>query len=304
MTGIAPEDGTIGVCATPTLDIAYVEAGPAGGAPVVLLHGFPYDVCAYAEVWPALAAAGCRVIAPWLRGFGPTRFRDPATPRSGEQAALASDLSDLIVALALDRPVVAGYDWGGRAACLTAALWPETVSGLVSCGGYNAMPPPQPDALLSPFMEHALWYQRLLHHSGAEAWLAANRADFCRYIWRIWSPDWAFADADFARSAPAFDNPDFVAVAVHSYRHRWGRADGDPALADVARRAEALPTIATPTIVLQGDGGPSAAAANARDRSRFTGAWDFRQLTGVGHNVPQEAPRAMADAVLRLVADR
>lgn len=300
MNCIAPS----GVCATPVLDIAYVEAGPADGVPVILLHGFPYDVQAYAEVSPLLAAKGCHVIIPYLRGFGPTAFRDPAAPRSGEQAALAADLRDLIDGLGLERPIVAGYDWGGRAACLTAALWPDRVGGLVSCGGYNVLPPARPDALLAPFMEHVLWYQRLLHQPDAHDWLAEHRATFCRYIWGIWSPAWRFGDEDFARSAPSFDNPDFVAVAVHSYRHRWGRAQGDPALADIAERAEAMPPITTPTIVLQGDEGPSASAANARDRSRFTGFWDYRLLPGVGHNIPQETPGAMAEAVLRLVAHR
>lgn len=286
---------------TPTLDIAYIEAGPVDGPPVVLSHGFPYDVHTYAEVWPVLAEAGCRVIVPWLRGYGGTAFRDPATPRSGEQAALAQDLIDLIGALSLDRPVVAGYDWGGRASCLTAALRPDLVAGLVTGGGYNVITQMDPDKLLPPAFEHGMWYNRALHHPDAARWLTEHRDAFARHIWSIWSPEWHFDDAEFARSASSFANPDFDAVVIHSYRHRWGLAEGDPALAELAERCAARPPIAVPTVIVQGISGPFGYAFSA-GANEFTHAHvDRRELPGIGHNIPQEAPAAFADAVLSLV---
>lgn len=292
--------GTLRTAQTTMLDMAYLESGPAEGPPVVLLHGFPYDVHAYDEVAPRLAAEGCRVIVPYLRGYGPTRFRDAATLRSGEQAALGKDLLDLIDVLGLKAPIVGGYDWGGRAACIAAALRPDSIRGLVTGGGYNMMADYDPAVLLPPFMEHAMWYQYYLHRPDAHERFATQRNDICRYIWKIWSPDWRFDDATFAQSAESFANPDFVAVAVHSYRHRWSLADGDPALLDLARQTATQPSISVPTVVLFGESG-LLAAARAKDRSRFTGPYHLESLPGIGHNVPQEAPAAMASAVLRLL---
>ena len=284
------------------LDVAYFEAGPAHGTPVLLMHGFPYDIHAYAEVAPLLAAGGCRVIVPLLRGFGATRFLHPATLRSGEQAALGADLLALLDALKLTRAVLAGYDWGGRAACVVAALWPERCAGLVTYNGYNiqhianAMRPLPPDG------ERRLWYQYYFHSERGRAGLAANRRALCKLLWQTWSPTWAFDDATFERSAAAFDNADFVDVVIHSYRHRFGLVAGDPAYAAIDQRLAAQPRIEVPVISFDGtDDGVRAPADAAHDAHRFSGPRVHRIVSGVGHNMPQETPRVFADAVLELV---
>lgn len=292
--------GTLRNVRTSMLDLAYLESGPADGPAVVLVHGFPYDVHAYEEVAPRLAAAGCRVIVPHVRGYGATRFRDASIPRSGEQAALGKDLMELIELLGIEAPVLGGYDWGGRACCIAAALMPERVKGLVTGGGYNMIAAPDANQLLPPGLHHNFWYQYYLHRPHAHAQLAAQRNEYCRYIWSAWSPNWKFDDATFARSAESFANPDWVDVVVHSYRQRHGLAQGDPALAELARATELRPQIAAPTIALYGDTG-ELARSMGRDGSRFTGKFDTVTLPGVGHNVPQEAPEAFAEAVLRLV---
>jgi pimeloyl-ACP methyl ester carboxylesterase len=281
------------------LEVAYQETGPAEGTPIVLLHGFPYDVWAFGEVTPLLAAQGCRVIVPYLRGYGPTRFRSPATPRSGQQAALGHDLLQLLNALALPSAVLA--DWGGRAACIVAALWPERARGLVSCGGYNIQDiagsaVPQP-----PELEHRHWYQFYFHGERGRAGLAAHRRELGRLLWRLWSPSWTFDDATFERTAAAFDNPDFVEVVIHSYRHRFGLVPGDPALEETERRLAARPPITVPTVVLHGgDNAVSPASSSERHARFFTGRYARRLIPGVGHNVPQEAPREFAEAILSL----
>lgn len=287
------------------LDIAYHQAGPVGGPPVLLMHGFPYDIHAYAEVVPLLAAQGCRVIVPYLRGFGPTRFRSPDTPRSGEQAALGADLLALLDALAIPRAVLAGYDWGGRAACVVAALWPERCTGLLSFNSYNiqdiarAMQPDPPEN------EHRLWYQYYFHSERGRNGLARDRRALCRLLWRLWSPTWRFDETTFERSAAAFDNPDFVEVVIQSYRHRFGLVAGDPALADIERRLAQQPAISVPSLTFDGaDDGVRPPASAAQQGHRFTGPRIHRVVPGVGHNLPQEAPRLFADAVLRLVAGR
>ena len=287
------------------LDVAFYEAGPADGAPVFLMHGFPYDIHAYADVAPLLAAQGCRVIVPYLRGFGPTRFLNDATLRSGEQAALGADLLALMDALAIDKAVLAGYDWGGRAACVVAALWPERCAGLVSLNSYNiqnisaAM---VPDTAAN---ERSLWYQYYFHNERGRAGLTADRRAFCRLLWQSWSPTWPFSDATFAASAAAFDNPDFVDVVIHSYRHRFGLVAGDPAFLDIEKRLAAQPAINVPSITFDGvDDGvrpPAAAAAHAR---HFTGPRNHRIVPGAGHNLPQEMPHVFVDAVLELVAGK
>lgn len=286
------------------LDVAYLEAGPPDGPAAVLLHGFPYDVRAYDGVAERLAGAGVRCLIPYLRGYGPTRFLDPATPRSGEQAALGADLLAFLDALGIARAVLAGYDWGGRAACVVAALWPERARGLVSCGvGYNIQNIPAAAQPAAPEAEHRLWYQYYLHGDRGRAGLAANRAAFCRLLWRLWSPTWAFSDATFDRTAGSFDdNPDFVDVVVHSYRHRFGLVPGDPALTAIEARLAAQPAIAVPSVVLLGaDDGVGPPPPTDIDARHFTGPYQRAIVAGVGHNVPQEAPDAVAAAVLGLL---
>ncbi len=283
------------------LDIAYLETGPADGPPVILLHGFPYDVHAYAAASEILAAAGRRCIVPFLRGYGPTRFLDPATPRSGQQAALAADLLALMDALAIPSAVLAGYDWGGRAACIVAALWPDRARGLVSSGsGYNIQNIPQAGNPAAPEDEHRFWYQYYFHSERGRAGLAQNRGDLCRLLWKLWSPTWAFDEETFARTAVSFNNPDFVDVVIHSYRHRFGGIPGDPMLDAIEKQLEAQPDIVVPSIVLQGaDDGVDPPLEPDTDAVHFT-KYEKRTVAGVGHNIPQEAPEAFADAVLAL----
>ncbi|GGF10462.1 alpha/beta hydrolase [Aliidongia dinghuensis] len=286
---------------TPVLELAYEEHGAADGDPVVLLHGFPYDPRCYDEVAPALAAAGCRVVVPYLRGYGPTRFLSPETPRSGQQAALGRDLLDLMDALAIPRATLAGYDWGGRAACIVAALWPERVAGLVTATGYNIQDIAASVRPQAPETEHRYWYQYYFHTPRGRDGLAANRAELCKLLWRLWSPTWSFNDATYARSAASFDNPDFVEVVIQSYRHRFGYALGDPALEEIERALARQPTIGVPTIAFWGeDDGVTPPPAADGKRLRFTGHYERRLLPGVGHNVPQEAPEATVAAVLDL----
>jgi pimeloyl-ACP methyl ester carboxylesterase len=286
---------------TTTLDVAYEESGNPGGAPVLLLHGWPYDPRCYDEVVPPLVAAGCRVIVPYLRGFGATRFLSADTPRSGQQAALGNDLRELMDALGIARATLAGYDWGGRAACVVAALWPERVRGLVTGNGYNIQNIAASVKPAAPEQEHRFWYQYYFHTERGRAGLEQNRRALCRYIWQIWSPDWAFDDATYEKSAASFDNPDFVAVTIQSYRHRFGYAAGDPALEPIEQRLAAQPAIAVPTIVLHGASSgiqpPAGSEAHAR---LFTGPYQRRVLPKIGHNLPQEAPLVVADAVLEL----
>jgi pimeloyl-ACP methyl ester carboxylesterase len=218
------------------LRVGYEEHGDPSGKAVVLLHGFPYDTHAYDGVAPLLAAEGLRVIVPSLRGYGATRFLSDATPRSGQQAALGADLLALLDALRIDEAVVAGYDWGGRAACVVAALWPQRVRGLVSVNGYNVQDIAHSAKPAAPDQEYRLWYQYYFHGERGRSGLAANRRELCRLLWRLWSPGWAFTDADFDRSAPSFDNPDFVDVVIHSYRHRFALVAGDPALEEIELR--------------------------------------------------------------------
>lgn len=284
------------------LEVAYHESGPADGPPVLLMHGFPYDIHTYAEVAPLLAAEGCRTIVPYMRGYGGTRFLSADTPRSGEQAAFGADLLALLDALEIERAVLAGYDWGGRAACVVAALWPERCAGLVSLNSYNiqniakAMEPDTPEN------EHSLWYQYYFHSERGRAGLQKDRKAIARLLWKLWSPTWRFDDATFERSAAAFDHPDFVEVVIHSYRHRFGLVAGDPAYADIDRQLAAQPVIRVPAITFDGiDDGVRPPAEAAAHAPRFSGPRSHRLVPGVGHNLPQEAPRAFADAVLELV---
>jgi len=284
------------------LQVAYHESGPRQGPAVVLLHGFPYSVQAYNDVSGLLTQAGCRVITPYLRGFGPTLFLHADTPRSGQQAALAVDLLALMDALELPSAVLAGYDWGGRAACILAALHPERVRGLVSGNGYNIQNIAAAMQAQSPDNELRLWYQYYFHSPRGQAGLAQNRAVFCKLLWRMWSPNWQFDDATYAQSAAAFDNPDFVEVVIHSYRHRFGLVAGDPALDGWERALAAQPAIGVPTIAIDGAGdGVMALGGSAGHQHHFTGPYAHRVLPVVGHNLPQEAPTAFAAAVLDLL---
>lgn len=286
------------------LEVAFHQAGPGHGPPVVLMHGFPYDIHAYAEVAPMLADQGCRVIVPYMRGYGGTRFLDASTPRSGEQAAFGADLLALLDALAIPRAVLAGYDWGGRACCVVAALWPQRCAGLVSLNSYNiqniarAMEPDTPEN------EQRLWYQYYFHNERGRAGLEKDRRGIARLLWRTWSPTWRFDDASFERSAPAFDHPDFVEVVIHSYRHRFGLVAGDPAYAEIEARLAQQPAISVPSITFDGeDDGVRPPADAAQHAARFTGPRSHRIVPGAGHNLPQEKPRLFADAVMELVAN-
>jgi len=284
------------------LDIAYYEAGPADGPVVMLLHGFPYDIHSYVDVAPMLAAQGCRAIVPYLRGYGPTRFRDSATPRSGEQAAVGADLIALMDALSIKRAVFAGYDWGGRAACIGAALWPERCAGLVSVNGYLIQNIARAMVPVKPEHEFPLWYQYYFQLERGQAGLAANRREIARILWRQWSPNWRFDDASFERTASAHDNPDYVDVVIHSYRHRFGLAGGDPHYAELQRRLAALPVITVPAITLDGDAdGVAPATDGTAAAAKFTGRRTHRVIPHAGHNLPQEEPEAFADAVMELI---
>jgi pimeloyl-ACP methyl ester carboxylesterase len=251
---------------------------------------------------PPLVAAGCRAIVPYLRGFGPTRFLRANTPRSGQQAALGKDLLDLMDALGLRRAALVGSDWGGRAACIVAALWPERVRCLVTGNGYNMQDIARSDVPAAPEQEHRFWYQYYFHTERGRAGLAANRREFCRLIWRLWSPNWAFDDATFERSAASFDNPDFVDVTIQSYRHRFKYAAGDPDLEPIEQRLAARPTIAAPTIALHGEangvGPPETSATHDR---LFSGPYQRRVIPVAGHNLPQEVPRLVTEATLELI---
>ncbi len=284
------------------LDIAYYEAGPVDGPVVMLMHGFPYDIHSYVDVAPMLAAKGCRVIVPYLRGYGPTCFRDKATPRSGEQAAVGADLMALMDAIGVKRAIFAGYDWGGRAACVAAALWPDRCIGLVSVNSYliqdiaKAMVPARPER------EVPLWYQYYFQMERGRAGLAANRREIAKILWKQWSPNWQFDDATFERSAIAFDNPDYVDVVIHSYRHRFGLVDGDPQYAGLQRRLAALPAISVPAITLDGAAdGVALATDGTASAAKFTGRRTHRVIPHAGHNLPQEEPEAFAAAVMELV---
>jgi pimeloyl-ACP methyl ester carboxylesterase len=281
------------------LEVAVEHHGEPDGWPAVLLHGFPYDPRCYDGVAPVLVAAGAHVVVPYLRGYGPTRFLDPATPRSGQQAALAADLRALIAALGLAAPIVAGFDWGGRAACLAAMLWPQEVRALVTVSGYHVQNIAAAAFPVPPEFERRLWYQYYLHGERGRAGLQAHRREFARLLWREWSPEWRFTDDEFAFTAASFDNPDFVDVVVHSYRHRYGLVPGDPAYQGLEDQIGPQPPITVPTVVIdpQRDGLVPVSSGREAHAQHFPALLDVRSVQA-GHNVPQEAPAAFADAVL------
>lgn len=284
------------------LEIGFEDDGSADDTVVILLHGFPYDIRAYDDVTPLLVEKGCRVITPWLRGYGTTRFLSDATLRSGQQAALAADLLALMDALNISRSVLAGYDWGGRAACIVSALWPERVQGLVSGCGYNIQDIPGAEQPMAPQAEFRLWYQYYFHGERGRAGLHQHRDDLCRLLWRLWSPTWQFDEATFQRTASAFENPDFVPIVIHSYRHRFGLIAGDPAYEEIERQLAAQPPIPVPTVVLHGEADGVHAPESSEQHDRFfSGPYQRQVISEVGHNLPQEAPRRFADAVLSLL---
>lgn len=283
------------------LDVAYQEAGTVDGAPIILLHGFPYDIHAYDQVVAHLAEAGRRCIVPYLRGFGATRFQHADTPRSGQQAALGADLMALMDALDIPSAVVVGYDWGGRAACIAAALWPDRVKGLVSGGGYAIQNIAAAHLPVAPEYEHLYWYQYYFHSERGRQGLTENRASLCRLLWRLWSPLWPFDEATYARTADAFDNPDFVDIVIHSYRHRFGLVSGDRRLDAIEALLARQPSITVPTIILRGSSDGVDPVTDIDDEARhFTGSYQLKYLEKVGHNIAQEAPEAIAAAVLAL----
>lgn len=282
------------------LEVAFLEYGATDGWPCIMGHGFPYDAHAYDVAAPMLAESGARVIVPWLRGHGATRFLSPQTPRSGEQAALGADMLSLMDALEIERAVVGGYDWGGRAACVVAALWPERVTALVSGNSYNIQDIARSWQPAEPAAEAAYWYQWYFATERGRRGLAANRRGIAELLWRMWSPEWDFDDETFAKSAAAFSNPDFVEVVIHSYRHRYGFVPGDPAVAHLETALVAQPPITVPAVTVDGaaDGVSGTTQHHAR---RFAGPHRHRIWPGAGHNLPQERPRDWADAVIEAV---
>jgi pimeloyl-ACP methyl ester carboxylesterase len=287
---------------TPLLRIAYKEHGPASGEPIILLHGFPYDPRTFDEVAPVLAQRGYRVIVPYLRGYGPTRFNNPAIARSGQQAALAQDLLDLMDALDIPQAALCGYDWGGRAACIVAALWPERVRCLVAGDGYIVQDIPGSTQPLGPEDEYRLWYQYYFHTARGVEGLTQNRRELCQLLWRLWSPTWKRGAELYPLTAPSFDNPDFVDVVIHSYRHRFMYAPGDPTLEWMEEKLTEQPVISVPSIALcGGDDGVGPPSADDGDAGHFSGFYERRVLAGVGHNIPQEAPESIVKALLDLL---
>jgi pimeloyl-ACP methyl ester carboxylesterase len=286
---------------TSVLDVACEQGGPQDALPVLLLHGFPYDPRGFDDVAAIVNAAGFRTIVPYLRGYGGTRFLSEETPRSGEQAALGQDMLELMDALHIEKAVLAGYDWGGRAACVVSALWPQRVAGLVSCTGYNIQDIANAGSPADPEQEARLWYQYYFHTERGRNGLARKRRALCRLLWKMWSPTWAFDDATFERTAASFDNDDFVDVVIHSYRHRTGSVAGDPRHAAVEARLAAQPKIGVPAIALHGAvDGVMPPALSEGHAKHFTGPYQRRVVPNAGHNVPQESPQAFADAVLEL----
>jgi pimeloyl-ACP methyl ester carboxylesterase len=281
------------------LDVGYAEAGPADGPAVLLLHGWPYDIYSFVEVAPILASAGYRVIIPFLRGYGTTRFLSDETSRNGQQSALAADMIALLDALNIQKAIVAGYDWGARTADIMAALWPQRCSALVSVSGYLIGSQEINRKPLSPKAELAWWYQFYFATDRGRAGYAANTRDFVRLIWQTASPTWKFSDETFNRSAPAFDNPDHVDITIHNYRWRLGLAEGEAKFDAYERQLAMAPAITIPAITMEGDANAAPHADPSVYAGKFSGKYEHRAITGgIGHNLPQEAPEAFAQAVL------
>ena len=281
------------------LNVGYVDVGPAKGSPVVLLHGWPYDIQSFAEVAPLLASQGYRAIVPHLRGYGTTRFLSSETPRYGQPAGVAADLVALMDALKIPKAILAGFDWGARTADIVAALWPERCKGLVSVSGYLIGSQEAGKKPLPPAAELQWWYQFYLATDRGRDGYDKYRHDFNKLIWQLASPQWKFEDATFDRTAASFENPDHVAIVVHNYRWRQGLAEGEAKYDDIERRLAAAPVIAVPTITMEGDANGAPHPEPAAYRAKFSGRYEHRTITGgIGHNLPQEAPEAFAKAVV------
>ncbi|MBP2561735.1 pimeloyl-ACP methyl ester carboxylesterase [Neorhizobium galegae] len=281
------------------LDVGYAEAGPANGPVVLLLHGWPYDIYSFVDVAPLLASAGYRVIVPYLRGYGSTRFLSKDTPRNGQQSAVAADMIALLDALRIDKAIVAAFDWGARTANIMAALWPERCKAMVSVSGYLIGSPEINKKPLPPKAELAWWYQFYFATERGRVGYEQNRRDFNRLIWQTASPTWKFDDATFERSAAAFDNPDHVEIVIHNYRWRMGLVEGETRFDALEKQLATGPTISVPTITLEGDANGAPHAEPSAYAGKFSGKYQHRTITGgIGHNLPQEAPKAFAQAVL------
>jgi pimeloyl-ACP methyl ester carboxylesterase len=304
MTAAAGTDASFGALKqidAGLLRVGYAEAGPADSPAVILLHGWPYDIYSYGAATPLLASAGYRVIVPYLRGYGTTRFLSEATFRNGQQAALGVDAVALMDALGIDRAIIAGFDWGARTANIMAALWPERCRAIVSVSGYLIGSQQANQAPLPPKAELQWWYQYYFATERGRAGYERYRNDFARLIWEIASPRWAFDEATFDRTARSFDNPDHVDIVIHNYRWRLGLADGEPAYEELERRLAEAPVIAVPTITLEGDANGAPHPDPAAYAEKFTGKYTHRLIAGgVGHNLPQEAPQAFAEAVIEV----
>jgi pimeloyl-ACP methyl ester carboxylesterase len=299
--GSDPSFGQLRQVDAGVLRVGYAEAGHQDSPAVILLHGWPYDIHSYVAVTPLLASAGYRVIVPYLRGYGTTRFLSAATLRNGQQSALAVDVVALMDALDIERPIIAGFDWGARSACVVAALWPERCRAIVSVSGYLIGSPKANQAPLPPAAELQWWYQYYFATERGRAGYARYRNDFARLIWQIASPSWDFDEATFDRTAPSFDNPDHVDIVIHNYRWRLGVADGEPEYEDLERRLAEFPVITVPAITLEGDANGAPHPDPAAYAGKFTGKYTHRLVAGgVGHNLPQEAPEAFAEAVIEV----
>ena len=296
---------TVSTAQTPVLTVGYEDTGNPQGFPVIMLHGFPDDVRAFDEVIPPLVKAGYRALVPYLRGYGPTKFRDAAAPRMAEQAAIGQDVIDFADALELPRFALTGYDWGGRAAAIAAALHPDRVRATVLVGGYTVQNTIAPQPPAAPAAEHRIWYQYYFNTERGRAGLAANRHAICKYLWQQWSPSWRFTDDTYNRTTPSFDNPDFVDIVIHSYRHRIGNAPGEERFKEVEARLATRPRIQAPSITLYGaeDGiaRPPVESPPA-ERAVFERLIARRVIPGVGHFMPRERPEAVSSALLELLA--
>jgi pimeloyl-ACP methyl ester carboxylesterase len=299
-----PSIPAIATVRTPILEIGYEESGNPQGFPIILLHGFPDDARAWDGVTPALAAAGHRVLVPYLRGFGPTKFLDKSEPRMAEQAAIAQDLEDFADALRLGTFALAGYDWGGRAASIVAALDPDRVRAAVIVGGYLIQDVFAPPAPLAPEIERGYWYQWYFNTERGRAGLKANRGALCRLLWQLWSPGMHFTEETYHRTAASFDNPDFVDCVIHSYRHRHGNAPGEARFELTERQLARRPKIPVPTIVLHGadDGLAKPPEDSPEERAQFPAMVARRVIAGAGHFLPREKPAAVSSALLELLA--
>ena len=287
---------------TEDLCIAYEESGTIDGIPIILMHGFPYDVRTYDEVTIRLLSEKCRIIVPYLRGYGPTKFLSASTMRSGQQAALASDLIGLMDALSIQKAIVGGYDWGGRACCIVSALYPERIIGLVSMAGYNIQNIPkfqQPDI---PEIEILNWYQFYFHSERGRLGLTKYRNELCKLLWQNWSPTWKFTNETYEATAASFDNPDFVDVVIHSYRHRYGLAKGDPKFEPIEQKLLSQPKIRVPSIIVDAaEDGVDPISGMGKDANCFEGSYERRVIKGVGHNLPQESPDEFAQAIMAFI---